>query len=57
MTERRTVFAIDVTTTMISLARIVESTDGSPAVPDIAWVTPVSQATHSPYSTWHHATV
>lgn len=53
MTEPRTVWAIDVTTSVISLARIVES--GEPAIPQIGLVQPVSFATHSPYSTWHHA--
>lgn len=49
----RAVWAVDVTTTVISLARIVESDE--PAIPQIGKVTPVSVATHSPYSTWHHA--
>ena len=53
MTDARVVWAIDVTTSVISLARI-EETD-APSVPKIGLVTPVSAATHSPYSTWHHA--
>lgn len=51
----RTVFAIDVTTTMVSLARVQETEDGTAARPDISWVEPISLAHFSPYSCWHHA--
>lgn len=53
MTTPRTVWAVDVTTSVISLARITETTP--PSRPLIGAVHPVSVATHSPYSTWHHA--
>ncbi|MBN7457550.1 hypothetical protein [Mycobacteroides abscessus] len=53
MTTPRTVWAVDVTTSVISLARITESTP--PSRPLIGAVHPVSVAAHSPYSTWHHA--
>lgn len=52
----RTVFAVDVTTTMISLARFQETEDGSVSKPGIAWVQPTAQSHFSPYSEWHHAT-
>lgn len=52
----RTVFAVDVTTTMISMARFQETSDGTAAKPDLALVQPTLAAHFSPYSEWHHAT-
>ncbi len=53
MTEPRTVWAVDVTTSVISLAKMTES--DPPTRPAIGRVIPTAVATHSPYSTWHHA--
>lgn len=51
----RIVFAIDVTTSVVSLARIAE-TDG-PATPIVSWVDPpLDGGSHRPRATWERAT-
>lgn len=49
----RVVWAVDVTTSVISLALVTET--DPPSRPLIGAVHPVSVASHSPYSTWHHS--
>ncbi|MCV7194125.1 hypothetical protein [Mycolicibacterium brumae] len=50
----RTVFAVDVTTSVVSIARVQE-TDG-PAIPAVSWIDPPSfGGSHRPLTTWQKA--
>ncbi|BBY99470.1 hypothetical protein [Mycolicibacterium fallax] len=53
----RTVFAVDVTATMLSLSLLTETSDGSPAVPikKLLPVPPAGDLAHTPRKTWDRA--
>ncbi len=48
----RIVFALDVTTSLVSIGRVAETDDGTPAFPQRSWVELPPSSHHTPRHTW-----